>query len=61
MLLLCVTCTDDSDSVGVGCSRTVGLRVPPEGWLRGLAAAMALNLLILRGHASDRQVVGLTP
>lgn len=47
MLLLCVTCTDDSDGVGVrvGCSRTVGLWVSPEGWLRGLAAAMALNLL----------------
>lgn len=46
MLLLCVTRTDDSDGVGVrvGCSRTVGLRVPPEGWLRGLAAAMALHL-----------------
>lgn len=60
MPLSCVTCTDDADSVGVGagCSRTVGLRVPPEGWLRGLTAAMALNLLVanevVRAHPQPR-------
>lgn len=57
MLLLPVTCTDDSDSVGVrvGCGRTTGLRVPPEGRLRGLAAAMALNEVV---RASPRPRLG---
>lgn len=53
---MCVTCTDDADSVGVGagCSRTTGLRVPPEG----LTAALALNLLVanevVRAHPRPR-------